>query len=127
MLKWVLAALVLGGLGYFGFTYYQAGFFSAPEYQEGDVQLSFPSGFRGVLRGIPDVAPDRKFLGYAAKNVPSWFEKSWSICRRPSEAEVASFLEFADVGPGGRLEAICEIDADGDVFVRGWVTSVPNL
>jgi hypothetical protein len=51
---------------------------------------------------------------------PSAILKTWNRCR-------AAFLTHVEIGPGGRLDAICEIDADGDVFVRGWVASVPDL
>ena len=62
-----------------------------------------------------------------ANNVPSWNDDTWSICRSPTDEEATAFTAHVEVGPGGRLDAVCEIEADGDIFVRGWVASVPDL
>ena len=79
------------------------------------------------MRGVGDRDQSRKYISYGASNVPDWYQDSWSICRRPITGEVSAFVGEVDMGPGGRLEAICEIDADGEVFVRAWMVSVPDL
>ncbi|UOA32182.1 hypothetical protein DSM110093_01966 [Sulfitobacter sp. DSM 110093] len=130
MVKKLLLISALAVAGYFGYdTYkmYKGGYFSMPELGPNDFSLSFKSGFRGVMRDIPDHRPARRYLASQASGVPEWFQETWSECRRPLEKEQTAFEQQLDVGPGGRLEAICEIDAGGDIFVRGWFISVPNL
>jgi hypothetical protein len=130
MWKWLLGAvviLVLGKIGYDTYLYQRAGYGSAPELNEGDFLLSYKSGFRGVMRAIEDERSSRNYLSYSATNVPEWYKETWSICRVPTPEEVTSFEAQADAGPGSRVDAICEIDADGDVFIRGWIVSVPDL
>ncbi|OAN78221.1 hypothetical protein A8B82_10800 [Sulfitobacter sp. EhC04] len=123
----VAALLVAGFVGYEAYKMQQGGYFDMPEVGVDDFSLSFKSGLRGIMRDMVDERPQRRYLAYNAKDVPTWFQKVWSECRPPEENERASFEHYVDVGPGGRLEALCEIDADGDVFVRGWFVSVPNL
>lgn len=130
MLKWTLRAVlfaVVGYAGYVGYDYYRADFFNAPDLQDGDYLLSFRSGFKAVMRGIEDERESRRYFGLGAENVPSWYEESWSICRRPSELEASDFDRSGAFGPGSRLDGVCRIDADGDVFVRGWIVTVPKL
>ncbi|GFE64931.1 hypothetical protein [Litoreibacter roseus] len=127
MLKKILGLVVIGGLGYVSYDYYRAGFHTAPEHQTGDFLLSYSNGLRAVMRGIDNEKASRTYLGYPANNIPSWYQDTWSICRIPTDDEATAFLTHVEIGPGGRLDAICEIDADGDVFVRGWVASVPDL
>lgn len=127
MLKKILGLVVIGSLGYIGYDYYRAGFHTAPEHQPGDFLLSYSNGLRAVMRGVDNEKANRTYLGYPANNVPPWYQHTWSICRTPTDDEAAAFLTHVEIGPGGRLDAICEIDADGDIFVRGWVASVPDL
>lgn len=138
MWKWFLGLAVLAGVGYGGYDYYRMGLYSAPELKDGDFLLSFNNGFRAVMRGIederkyrngPNDSDDkryRRYFGIPARDVPRWYEETWSNCRMPSEEELEYFLAN-DKGPGSRLDAVCEIDADGDVFIRGWVMSVPHI
>jgi hypothetical protein len=127
MWKWVLASVMLAGVGYVSYDYYRGGFVSAPALQDGDFLLSYKSGLRAVMRGFGERQQDRRYLGYPSPDVPSWYDETWSICRKPSAQELESFEANSDLGPGIRLDAVCEIDADGDVFVRGWIASVPDL
>ena len=127
MWKLTIFAFILGGIGYVGYGHYTGGFHTAPTREPGDYHLSFKSGVRAVMRGMDDERVDRNYLGYPATNVPSWYEDTWSICRPPTDDETTLFLTHVDVGPGGRLDAVCEIDADGDIFIRGWVASFPDL
>ncbi len=123
----VIAVLMAAYVGYEAYKMDRAGYFDMPELGPNDFSLSFKSGLRGVMRDIPDERPARRYIAYNASNVPAWFQETWSECRLPAESERAFFEQHVDVGPGGRLEAICEIDAEGDIFVRGWFASAPNL
>lgn len=130
MWKKVLIVIVLGWLSYeaYGvYQYYKAGYFTAPDLEEGDFLVSYPSGFRGVVKGVENEKDKRTYVGFPATNVPDWYNDTWSICRPPSATEAEFFEAETDMGPGSRLDAICEIDADGDIFVRGWLASVPDL
>lgn len=130
MWKWLLGALVLAGAGYVGYDtyrYYKMGGFSMPELEADDFPVAFRSGFKGILKGIKNERDTRKYLGYPAKGVSPLYQDSWSICHEPGAEERRDFESFVDLAPGERLDAICEINADGDVFIRGWVTSAPDI
>lgn len=127
MWKKIFGVIILGCIFYSGYDYYRAGYHTAPTHQTGDFLMSFSNGFRAVMRGFDNENSDRTYLGYPANNVPSWYQDTWSICRHPTAEENSSFTTHVEIGPGGRLDAVCEIDADGDVFVRGWVASAPDL
>lgn len=97
---------------------------------EGAFPLSFNNGVRGIMVGAPDARlgehePRRKYIAFAMEGVPSWFDGAWSFCRRPDDEERQA-LDF-DPGPGSRFDAICEIDADGDVVPTAYLYSVPDL
>ncbi len=89
--------------------------------------LSYRSGFKALVRGIQDERETRRYLGVGAEDVPSWYKDAWSICRTPSAVEVSEFEQSGAFGPGSRFDGVCEIDADGDVFIRGWIVTVPKL
>ena len=130
MLKWVVRAVtiaVIGFIGYAGYDFYRADYVNAPPLQDGDFLLSYKFGLKAVMRGMEDERQTRRYLGVGAQNVPSWYRESWSICRAPSELETGQFEQAGTYGPGSRLDGVCEIDADGDVFVRGWVVTVPKI
>lgn len=127
MWKKGIAALVLGWLGYSAYDFYTGPFYDAPTVEGDEFLLAFKGGFKGVMRGVGARDGTRRYMSYDATDVPEWYHETWSICRTPEPAEVDNFVRFIDMGPGGRLEAICEIDADGDVFTRGWMVSVPQL
>lgn len=127
MWKKALAALAFVGIGFAAYDYYTSPYYGAPELNEDDFLLAFDGGLRGVMRGFGDRDQTRRYMSYGAKNVPDWFQETWSTCRTPKSDEATAFKNEVDMGPGGRLDAVCEIDADGDIFVRGWVVSVPDL
>jgi hypothetical protein len=125
---WATAAVLIAGfVVYEAYKLHKAGYFDMPELGADDFPLSFKSGMRGVMRGVPDERPSRRYLAYPSTEVPKWFRDTWSECRPPNEEMLTAFETQVDVGPGGRLEAVCKIDADGDVFVRGWIVSFPDL
>ena len=124
----LLAVLALVGfLGYVGYEdYYLGDFHNAPDTGESGFSLSYKSGFKAAMKDIPK-DNNRRYLGYPNPKTPSVYEDSWSICRTPTELESSNFAGRAEKIPGERLEGICEIDADGDVFIRGWVSSIPDV
>jgi hypothetical protein len=128
MWKRIIGLMVLLGVGYLGYDYYKAGYHTRPELPEGAFSLSFKGGLRGIVVGLENVEPERVYIAYGARQVPNWYQKSWSTCRALTTEELAQLHKSSvDLGPGGRWEAVCEIDADGDVFVRGWLASVPDV
>ncbi len=127
MWKWLIIIAVLAGGGYVVYELDSKGFFTMPEMSEDSFPVAFDSGFRGVMTGFGEREDDRRYLGYAAKNVPTVYEEVWSNCRRPTDQELEAFEQDGSDLPGLRWEAVCEIDADGDVFIRGWVASIPRL
>lgn len=123
----VFAALVIG-LGFLAYDQYRAGYFTRPDMPEGAFSLSYKSGMRGIVVGIPDEKTTRRYLGFP-REVPFYLEDAWSFCRSPREDEqqrVAAFMKDRD-WPGERFEAVCEIEVDGEAVVRGWITSVPKV
>lgn len=127
MIKWLFIIGVLAIGGYAAYEYYAAGYHTRPEVPEGAFSVSYPSGLRGVVLDLPE-DKTRRYLGMPLK-VPSYLEKTWSLCRPPlrEEApEVLQFMESRDL-PGARFEAICEIELDGDVVTRGVLISVPRV
>ncbi|WP_425419625.1 hypothetical protein [Oricola indica] len=127
MWKWILALLCLLGAGYASYVYFMGGFHTMPILPERSFPLSYKSGFRAILVGMDDERAYRKYLAYSANDVPSWYKESWSVCRAPTEEEQRQLENAINIGPGGRWDAVCEISADGDIFVRGWIASVPKL
>lgn len=127
MWKKALTAMVVAWVGYSAYEYYTGPFYDAPSTKEGEYLLAFKGGFRGLMSGVGDRDQTRRYMSYDASNVPTWYKETWSICRKPTSNEATEFERAVDMGPGGRLDAICEINADGDVFVRGWMVSVPDL
>lgn len=128
MLKWIVLAAVLAGVGYLTYDQYRAGYFTRPPMPEGAFSLSYKNGLRAILVGIPEEKSTRRYLGFGA-NVPFYLEDAWSFCRPPLEDEmqkVSKFMSDRD-WPGERFEAVCEVKVDGRPVVRGWITSVPRV
>jgi hypothetical protein len=93
---------------------------------EGAFPLSYANGLRANMVGLPDQRDTRRYFGYPF-DVPFYLEDAWSTCKAPTEAEIAQIEAEKPSRPGERVEAVCRIDADGDVVVRGIVTTVPRL
>ena len=129
MWKWIGRGLLIAILavgGYAAYDYYRGGFHKMPLLPPGAFPLSFKSGFRAIMVGVDVDTETRRYRGYPATNVPDWYLETWSFCRPFSEDEQAEIQRNADFGPGHRWEAVCEIDADGETVIRGWIASVPN-
>lgn len=129
MWKWVKRGIVIVFVGYVGwgaYDYYRAGFYTLPDLPEGAFPLSYANGLRAIMVGLPDKTDSRRYFGYPLE-VPFYLEDAWSTCEAPTEAEIAQIEAEKPNRPGERLEAVCRIDADGDVVVRGIITTVPKL
>ncbi|MBL1434959.1 MAG: hypothetical protein COB08_001995 [Rhodobacteraceae bacterium] len=126
MWKKLIAIVVISGAGYAGYDYYKGGFFSRPPMPEGAFSLSYVGGFRGILVGIDDERTSRKYFAIPRNDVPKWFLESWSTCVPPSEARAQEIFESINIERGSRLDAICSIDADGEIIERGLIISVPK-
>lgn len=129
MWKWIGRAvllMVLVGGGYAANEYYSGGFHKLPPMPEGAFPLSFKNGFRAIMVGVEDLRSTRRYRGYPAKDVPDWYEETWSTCRSFSDEELKALERTSDFGPGHRWEAVCEIEAEGATLVRGWIASVPE-
>ena len=127
MWKWIVGALILAYGGYGAYDYYRGGYFSRPEMPEGAFSISFKNGLRAILVGVPNERQTRRYFGFPAK-VPFYLEDAWSFCAPPNEEETAQLTrENIPSNPGERVEVICKIDVDGDIVIRGLITSVPKL
>lgn len=139
MKKWtarLLVAAVIGGGGYLVYDHWRFGFFDLPEVPEGSRTISFHNGLRAIILDAeyPDeVSFDdtRDYLGIPFKVAP-WFEDAWSFCTPATEdereradrtmpEEARENLRYA------RLDAVCNIDVDGEKVARGLIYSIPKL
>lgn len=129
MWKWIKRGILFGVLGWVGwgvYDYYRAGFHTLPDLPEGAFPLSYANGLRAILVGLPDETDTRRYFGYPL-DVPFYLEDVWSTCTAPTDEEIAEIRASKPDNPGERIEAVCRIDVDGDVVVRGIITTVPKL
>ncbi len=134
MSKWskrVLFAVICAGSSYVAYGLYdgyRAGYHTRPDMPEGAFSISYKNGMRAVLVDVPNERDTRRYLGFPAK-VPFYLESTWSFCYPPSEKEGKQFASLMKKRkwPGERFEAVCRINVDDEVVVRGVITSVPKL
>ena len=150
MIKRVLKLLLIGVIGFFGyagFQAYQKGYFSMPDMPEGSYAYSRKGGMRGIIlnaevsdpitdmpkffRRINLANPDRRYFSVPFVVTP-WLEDVWSICISPSEDERVRFQqsmsdELKQDLAYARFDAICRIDVEGEIVLRGLLYSVPKL
>jgi hypothetical protein len=114
---------------------------------DGAYTLSFKSGLRAIVldaevsddswddapkfaRSLSFANPDRNYLGFPLEVQP-WFEDAWSLCKAPTEEEVAMLEQMPDDFKrrveNARFESVCRIDVDGTKIMRGLIFSVPQL
>ncbi len=77
---------------------------------------------------MPDEKETRRYLGFEME-VPRYLQYVWSKCYAPTELETQygdQFMREKNL-PGLRLDAVCKIEVEGDVVVRGWVATTPRL
>ncbi len=129
-MKWVGRIFLLAVVGFFGYVAYdeyRAGTLTRPEMPEGAFSLSFRDGPRYIVEGIPDEQFERNYIARYPKDIPPWFSDSWSFCKPPTDDEAKTINDAVNPGPGMRLDAVCELNADGTIIPTGYVYSVPNL
>jgi hypothetical protein len=150
MIKGFLKLLLIGVIGFLGygaFQAYQKGYFSMPDMPEGSYAYSRKDGMRGIIlnaevsdpiadmpkffRRINLANPDRRYFGVPFAVAP-WLEDVWSICISPSEEERVEFPqsmpdELKQDLAYARFDAVCRIDVEGEMVLRGLLYSVPNL
>lgn len=127
MWKKIFFAALLLGVGYIGYDAYRNAVFDRPaDLPEGAWTIAVRSGFRGMVMGLPKERDARRYLVYPNEKTPEWYLKTWATCRAVTDHERAQYEEHRAREPGHRWEAVCEIDADGETFVRGWIASVPR-
>ena len=131
MRVWVDRTLLLGMfvyLGFGGYLYNEAGYWTRPDMPSGAFSLSYKNGLRAIVVGVPDERKSRRYFGFETE-VPGYLEDVWSLCSPPTgyeKAEAERFMEQS-ARPFERIEAVCRIEADGETVIRGLITSVPNL
>jgi len=76
---------------------------------------------------IPEELLERKYIRAPMADVPRWFKDAWSFCKKPTEEEKKQINKIAPPDRGMRLEALCSIDADGEIIRTAIVYSVPKL
>lgn len=131
MRKWITRGLVLAVACYGGYAlwdYYRGGFFSRPDMPEGAFSISYTNGLRAILVDIPDEQSTRRYFGFP-QDVPHYLRDAWATCSPPTEEERPNAQKFiADRNmPGERFEAVCRLQVDNDLVIRGLITSVPRL
>lgn len=127
MWKKIFFAALLLGVGYIGYNAYRNAVFDRPaDLPEGAWTIAVRSGFRAMVMGVPKERDARRYLVYPNEKTPEWYLKTWATCRAVTKQERARYEMHRAREPGHRWEAVCEIDADGETFVRGWIASVPR-
>lgn len=123
----VLSLAVAGVAVYLVYDYFRAGLHTRPEMSEGAFSLSFNGGPRVILEGIEDERLERTYMSRSYKDLPEYFDNAWSLCRPPTDAEVDGVLASISLDRGMRLDAVCSLDADGDIIETAVIVSVPRL
>lgn len=126
--KWVgriSGAAIIGFVAYGGYLYFDGGYHTRPDLPEGAFSFSFTTGFRAIALDLPNERATRRYLGIPF-DVPAWAEDRWSMCKRPSPQEAADVMARVDMGPPGRLDAICTVETDQTTVRRGAIFSVPR-
>lgn len=127
-IKRVLIATFIAWGGYTVYDFYRAGYHTRPEMPAGAFSISYKNGLRAILVDVPNEQKTRRYFGTPIK-VPFYLEDAWSFCSSPLDEEMAQVntILHSRNWPGERIEAVCKIEIDSEVVVRGIVTSVPKL
>lgn len=130
MWKWIVRLVgigLIGALGYAYIDYRKAGLHLRPEMPLGAFSISYRNGLRAILVDVPDERETRRYFGFPTE-LPL-YEDAWSFCSSPKDdeqAEVDRWLVAQDQ-PGLRVDAVCRLDIDGEIVVRGLIATVPKL
>jgi len=123
MKKLFLLAALLAGVAYSAFIFFRFNLGRMPDVPD-DGFVLLVGGVKGIMTGLYDVRPERKYLSAKPTDLPEWYENAWSFCYPPTETEP---MRYYDWGTGARLEAICQIEVENEQIVVGYIISVPNL
>lgn len=129
MKRWIFLvalALILLGAGYVAYDYYRAGFHTRPQMPKGAFSISYENGMRSILVDVADEREARRYFGFPA-DVPFYLEDAWSFCRPIPRAEATKIMAYRERYPGERFEALCTIEVDDEIVIRGFISSVPRL
>lgn len=121
-----LLTLIFLGAGYVAYDYYRAGLHTRPQLPEGAFSISYKNGMRSILVDVADERESRRYFGFPA-DVPFYLEEAWSFCRPLPKAEATRIMAYRERNPGERFEALCTINVDDEIVVRGYISSVPRL
>ena len=131
MWKWagrILFVAVIAWCGLAAYDYYRKGYHTRPDMPPGAFSISYKNGLRAILVDLPNEQGSRRYFGFPYE-VPFFLEEVWSFCTPPSDEEavqLADVIESRD-WPGERVEAVCKIEVDKEIVVRGYITTVPKL
>lgn len=123
MKKLVLLTVLLVGLSYSAHLFFKFDLGKMPDVPDGGFVL-LVGGVKGIMSGVDDVRPERKYLASKPSDFPEWYEDVWSYCYMPTDTEP---MRDYDWGTGARLEAVCQIEADNERILVGYIISVPDL
>lgn len=124
---WLCTLTIVIFAGYLVYDYYRAGLHIRPTMPDGAFSLSYKNGVRAIMVNTIDERKKRRYLATPFK-VPFYLEKAWSFCYPPQtdeNAKVETILKARN-WPGERLDAVCKLNIDGKIVVRGIITSVPK-
>ena len=123
MKKLVLLTVLVAGMAYSAHLYIKFDYGKRPDVPDDGFML-LVGGVKGIMVGVDDVRPERKYLSAKPTDLAEWYEDVWSYCYPPTETEPMRTHEW---GTGARLEAICQIEVDNEEIPVGYMISVPNL
>jgi hypothetical protein len=150
MFRWLIYLFLIVTIGFFGtaaLQSYQKGYFNMPDMPEGAYVYSRKDGMRGIVlnaevsrpatnlpkyfRQINVANTERRFFGIPFE-VTSWLEDVWSVCTPPSKQERVDFPKVFSESVKqdlayARFDAVCRIDVDGEIILRGLLYSIPKL
>ncbi|MCB2110890.1 MAG: hypothetical protein H6895_08720 [Defluviimonas sp.] len=89
--------------------------------------MAFKTGSRLIISGVADERSTRTFFVQRNTEVPAYFAGAWSHRSPPNADEAAHIQQSMPTTPGARLEAVCTIEADGEVILTDLLYSAPKL
>lgn len=128
ILKSLIIVSTISLISFSLYDYYRADLHTRPEMPEGAFSISYKNGLRVIIVNVPNERDRRRYFGTPFK-VPFYLENTWSFCEPPKlneEMEANKILQERN-WPGERLDAICKIEIENEIVLRGLITSVPNL
>jgi len=127
-IKYAVLTVTVLFIGIATYDYFKLGYHTLPNNTpENSFPLRFENGIRAILVGIDDVEPEREYIAVAMKNIPSYFSDSWAFCKRPDDGAIKKINSSFPPGPGMKFEAVCELDADGQIIPTAYIYSIPAI